>query len=131
VVSAATGRPTLLHWLLAAPATAAELRDRQTAVTELATATSFREELAVLAQQGRDIAPQQFESLLVWAEATDDLLVARSRGVIWAARIIPLITLFMALLAFFRRVPWIAPGISILAGLLLLGRYRATLSAGL
>jgi hypothetical protein len=131
VVSAATGRPTLLRWLLAAPATAAELRDRQIAVIELASATSFREELSVLAQQGRDIAPQQFESLLQWAEGTDDLLVERSRFVVWAARIIPLITLVMAVLAFFRRVPWTVPGISILAGLLVLGRYRATLSAGL
>ena len=131
VVSAATGRPTLLGWLLFPTRKVAELRDRQTAVAELASAVSFREELALLAQQSREIAPQPFESLLRWAEATDDLLVERSRGVVWAARIIPIVTVVLAAVAFFRQVPWTAPGISILAGLVLLGRYRAMIGAGL
>ena len=132
VVSAATGRPALLSWLLEPTLSSVELRDRQAAVTELAPAFSFREELAALAQKSRDIAPQQFESLLQWAEAKDDeLIMTRSRGVVWAARIIPIVTLILAVLAFFHRVPWIAPAVSILAGVFLLGRYRATLSAGL
>jgi MutS domain V len=131
VVSAATGRPTLLRWLLSPAPAAGELGDRQAAVIELAAATAFREELALLAQQGRDIQPEQFESLLQWAEGTDDVWAERSAGVLWVARLIPMVTLATAVLAFFRLLPWTAPGLCVLLGLVVLARYRAALSAGL
>jgi hypothetical protein len=131
VVSAATGRPVLLRWLLDAPASVAEIRDRQAAVSELAKATEFREELALLAQQGRDIAPEQFESLLQWAEGVNGVWLDRSRAMLWAARVIPLVTLGTSVLALLRLVPWTVPGIAVLAGLVLLGRYRAVIGASL
>jgi len=130
VVSAGTGRPVLLRWLLSSSATARELRERQAAVAELASATVFREELAVLARQSPEIAPEQYESLLQWAEQTD-VLAERSPGIVWAARIIPVLTIATAVLAFLRRVPWSTPAFSLLVGLVLLGRYRATLNSGL
>src|SRR6185369_9045741 len=48
VVSAATGRPVLLRWLLDSPPPVAELGERQKAVAELAEAVQLREEMAVL-----------------------------------------------------------------------------------
>ena len=131
VVSAATGRPVLLRWLLDAPASVAEIRDRQAAVSELAKATEFREELALLAQQGRDIAPEQFESLLQWAEGANGVWLDRSRAMLWVARVIPLVTLGTSVLALLRLVPWTVPGVAILAGLVLLGRYRGVIGASL
>jgi hypothetical protein len=131
VVSAATGRPVLLHWLLDAPASVAEIRDRQAAVSELAKATEFREELALLAQQGRDIAPEQFESLLQWAEGANGVWLDRSRAMLWAARVIPLVTLGTSAMAFLRAIPWTVPGIAILTGLVLLGRNRSAIGASL
>ena len=131
VVSAATGRPALLRWLLDAPPSVSEIRARQAAVGELATATEFREELALFAQQSRDIAPDQFESLLQWAEGANDVWVERSRGMLWGARIIPLVMLATSVMAILRLVPWTVPGIAILAGLLLLGRYRSAIGASL
>jgi DNA mismatch repair ATPase MutS len=41
------------------------------------------------------------------------------------------VTIVTAVLAFFRVLPWTAPGLSIVAGLLLLARYRSTLDASL
>jgi hypothetical protein len=131
VVSAPTGRPTLLRWLLDPAAAADELKNRQIAVAELASVTALREELAVLAQQGREIAPDQFESFLEWAEGAGDLSLSQLRGLVWSARIVPLLTFATTVLAFFRRVPWTVPGLSLLVGLFLLGRYRAALSTGL
>jgi hypothetical protein len=131
VVSAATGRPVLLRWLLDAAASVSEIRDRQAAVSELAKAAEFREELALLGQQGRDIAPQQFESLLQWAEGANGVWLDRYRGMLWVARVIPLVTLATAVMAFLRQVPWTVPGIAILAGMALLGRYRGVIGASL
>lgn len=131
VVSAATGRPALLRWLLSDGPTTAELRDRQAAVSELSSSTEFREELALLAGQGSNVPPERFERFLSWAENADDAWVAQSPATMWAARIIPLVTLATTVLAFFRRLPWTAPGLSIVAGLLLLARHRGALSASL
>jgi hypothetical protein len=131
VVSAATGRPALLRCLLSDGPTTDELLDRQAAVSELSTSTEFREELALLAGQGPNIPPDRFERFVSWAENTDDAWVAHSPGTVWAARIIPLVTLATTALAFFRWLPWTAPGLSIVAGLLLLARHRGQLSASL
>jgi len=132
VVSAATGRPSLLGWLLSGSASPSpsELRERQAAVTELAATTEFREELALLARQGSDIAPEQFESLLQWAEGTD-VWLGDSTATRWASWLIPAATLVTSVLAVLRWIPGTIPGLCILAGVLLIGRYRAAVTASL
>ncbi|HEY7234793.1 MAG TPA: hypothetical protein VH539_11630 [Gemmatimonadaceae bacterium] len=131
VVSAATGRPALLRWLLSDSATTGELRDRQAAVAELSSSTAFREDLARVAGQAPDVAPERFEHFLSWAENADDAWAAHSPGMVWAGRIIPLVTLATTVLAFFRWLPWSAPALSIVAGLLLLARLRGAVSGSL
>ena len=125
VVSAAPGRPVLLAWLLAPPASAAELRERQRAVAELAPRVDLREELALLARRTAEVTPNDFERFLAWAEG-DGWLRPRA-GVRWAARIIPAVTIAAVVLALGRKLPWSVAGFAFVAGLLLLGRYRRPL----
>jgi hypothetical protein len=129
VVSSATGRPALMRWLLASPPSIEEIRERQVAVAELAPATALREELIVLARSGGEIAPEQFESFLQWAESNQPL--TPGAWVVWAARIVPLVTISTVWLAFVRRLPWSVPGASLAAGLLLLAWQRTALQHGL
>src|SRR5690242_1446842 len=97
VVSTATGRPVLLRWLLGSPPSLDELGERQQAVAELAAAVDLREELAVLARRGHDVAPEQLAAFFRWAESEPWL---RTRPVLlWTARIIPVITLAATVLA--------------------------------
>jgi hypothetical protein len=126
VVSGATGRPKLLHWLLDAPPSTDELRERRPAITELASAVDLRDELALLARKASKASPRELEGFLTWAESAQS-----PPPWLWAARVIPLVTIVTALLAFFRILPWTAPGLSIIAGLLILARYRATLATNL
>src|SRR5581483_5711152 len=65
------------------------------------------------------------ETFLTWAESPP-WLGSRS-ALIWLARIIPVVTVVTAVLAFFRMLPWTAPGLSIICGLLVLARFQATL----
>ena len=128
-MSGATGRPKLLHWLLDAPGSVDELRERRPAITELAAAIDLREEMALLARRAAHTSAKEFETLLTWAESAPWL--ASGSAMIWLARIIPLVTIVTAVLAFFRTLPWTAPGLSIVAGLLVLARYKATLETSL
>ena len=126
VVSAATGRPVLLHWLLHAPPSLEELGERQKAVAELAAAVELREELAVLARRGQDVAPEQLAAFFDWAESEPWL---RTRpALLWTARIVPIVTLATALLALFGWLPSTAPGLSIVVGLFVLARYRSAMN---
>ena len=126
VVSAATGRPVLLHWLLDAPPSLEELGERQKAVAELAAAVALREELAVLARRGQDVAPEQLATFFDWAES-EPWLRARP-ALLWTARIIPFATVATAVLALFGRLPSTAPGLSIVVGLFVLARYRSAMN---
>ena len=126
VVSAATGRPVLLRWLLDSPPPVAELGERQKAVAELAEAVQLREEMAVLARRGHDVAPEQLATFFDWAESEPWL---RTRPVLlWTARIIPVVTIATAVLALFGRLPSTAPLLSIVVGLFFLARYRAAMN---
>ena len=126
VVSAATGRPVLLRWLLGFPPSLEELGERQKAVAELAAAVPLREELAILARRGHDVAPEQLATFLDWAEREPWL---RTRPVLlWTARIIPIVTVATAVLALFGRLPSTAPGLSIVVGLFVLARYRSAMN---
>ena len=126
VVSAATGRPVLLRWLLGRPASLEELTERQKAVAELAAAVQLREELAVLARRGHDVAPEQLTAFFDWAESEPWL---RTRPLLlWTARIIPIVTVVTALLALLGRLPSTAPGLSIVVGLFILARHRSAMN---
>jgi len=126
VVSAATGRPVLLRWLLGAPPSLDELVERQQAVAELAAAIQLREDLAVLARRGHDVAPERLATFFDWAESEPWL---RTRPVLlWTARIIPVVTVVTALLALFGRLPSTAPGLSIVVGLFVIARYRTVMN---
>ncbi|HKN65717.1 MAG TPA: hypothetical protein VJW73_05535, partial [Gemmatimonadaceae bacterium] len=126
VVSAATGRPVLLRWLLGSPPSLEELAQRQQAVAELAAAVELREELCLLARRGHDIAPEQLTTFFGWSESEPWL---RSRPLLlWTARIIPIVTVATALLAFFGRLPSTAPLLSIVVGLFVLARHRSAMN---
>ena len=129
VVSAATGRPTLLRWLLQVPPSPDVLQSRQTAAAELARAVGLREELAVLGQQSGEIGADRLARFLDWSDGTG--WSPLGRGLVWGARIVPLITLITVVLAFVGRVPWVVPAASFAAGLVLMARPRAVLAAGL
>jgi hypothetical protein len=129
VVSSATGRPVLMRWLLDAPPSTAELRERQTAVRELAGAVALREELALSARHSRETAPEQLESFLLWAEGEPWL--AKRKALLWAARVIPVLTIASAVFAFLGRLPSTAPGLPLVVGLLLIARHRADMTAHL
>ena len=126
VVSAATGRPVLLRWLLDPPPSLEELGERQKAVAELAAAVQLREEFAVLARRGHDVAPEQLATFFDWAESEPWL--RKRPALLWTARIIPIVTVATALLALFGRLPSTAPGLSIVVGLFMLARYRSAIN---
>ena len=64
------GEDTLARWLLA-PATPAEIRDRQASVVDLRERLDLREEMAVLGEESHvGVSPQ---SLLAWAESPNQL----------------------------------------------------------
>jgi MutS domain V len=126
VVSSATGRPVLMRWLLDSPPPAGELRERQAAVGELAGRVDLREELALSARHSRETAPEQLESFLRWAEGEPWL--AEKKVLLWAARVIPILTIASAVLALFGRLPSTAPGVPLIVGLFLIARHRATMT---
>jgi ABC-type multidrug transport system fused ATPase/permease subunit len=129
VVSAATGRPTLLRWLLEPSPAPDIIRSRQRAVAELASMVDFREELALLGSMSGEIAPDRLDHFLSWTGGEGWEPLARS--VVWGAWLIPFITLITAVLAFTRRLPWLVPGLSLAAGVLLMARARAAIETTL
>ena len=128
VVSSATGRPVLMGWLLDPPPNVSTILARQMAVTELANAATFREELA-LHSRGGDTKPEQLEGFLRWAEG--ETWLADAPLVVWATRVIPIISLVTAAFAFLRWLPWTAPALSVAAGLFLLGRYSSRIGGSI
>jgi hypothetical protein len=129
VVSAATGRPVLLRWLLGAPPALAELGERQQAVVELAEAVHLREELAIHARRGHEVPPEQLATFFDWAES-EPWLRARP-ALLWTARIIPVVTVATAVLALFGRLPSTGPLLSAVVGIFVLARHRTAINAHL
>jgi hypothetical protein len=126
VVSPATGRPVLLRWLLAPASTTSELLDRQNAVRELTQLVALRDDLALLARRAQEMSPEEFEGFLGWAEGPP--WFADRPALLWTTRIIPLLTILTAVLAVLGRLPSTAPGLSIIAGLFVLARYRTAMT---
>jgi hypothetical protein len=95
------GQATLARWLLngAAPST---VRERQRSTTELAARLDFRQELEV---RGALEATTRLdpEPLLAWAESRPWLV--RRRGLLWAARLSPVL---LSVLALAQLTGWLA-----------------------
>jgi hypothetical protein len=72
------------------------------------------------------MSPAQFETFLQWTESPS--WFGERPLVLWGARIIPVLTITSAVLAILGRLPSTAPGLSIIAGLLLLARYRSAMA---
>lgn len=129
VVSSAPGRPVLLAWLLDAPPDAAVVRARQSAVAELAGRVALREELAARAAAAGDVTAEELARFRRWAEEGPWLLARPA--LVWAARILPLLTLVLGALRFalgWGGRLWLVP---VVAGLLLTLRARGALRAGI
>jgi ABC-type multidrug transport system fused ATPase/permease subunit len=125
VVSAAPGRRMLTSWLLDEPPDAATLRDRQRAVAELAPRVELREELALLARRTELVTEEDFGRFLDWAEGTGWLL--GKPAVLWASRLIPVLTVAASVAAAAHVLPWSVAALSLLAGVLLVVQYRQPL----
>jgi hypothetical protein len=128
VTSAATGRPTLMRWLLEPAAPPEVLLARQRAVAELADAIELREQLSMLGEESGEIGPDRLEHFFTWAEGPGWPM---RRAIVWGARAIPFVTLATTVLAFLKRLPWLVPGLSFAAGIAVLGRARAILQGSL
>jgi hypothetical protein len=125
VVSSAPGRPTLVRWLLDGQPTADEIRARQAAAAELAPQTELREALHALARMAGPVRPESLERFLTWAETPPWLL--EHRATLWGARVVPVATLVMLVLAWAGVVSWIVVLAPIILGLLILAPARAHL----
>jgi hypothetical protein len=109
-------------WLLAR-AEPAIVRARQEAVRELAPMHDLREELAIHGGQAASAGAEDMARFLRWAEEGEE--PGRRRALLWAARVIPLLTLVLSALQLTGRVKaplWVLPAIA--AMLLTLGAGR-------
>ena len=84
----------LTGWLLA-PAAPDEIRERQTAVDELAELVDFRDELTLFGRLS-GMSPAGYRSFLAWAEQEPWLL--KHPTLIWTSRILPVLTVGLAVL---------------------------------
>ena len=84
----------LTGWLLA-PAEPDEIRERQTAVAELAELVDFRDELTLFGRLS-GMSPAGYRSFLAWAEQEPWLL--KRPALIWTSRVLPVLTVGLALL---------------------------------
>ena len=88
-VTSIPGATTLKSWLLDAPSIETA-RERQPAIRELSQRVELREDLAI--EAGRTWgAPRRLEQFVSWAETETSLLTSRP-WLLWAARILPLLT---------------------------------------
>ena len=84
----------LIGWLLA-PSAPDEIRQRQTAVDELAEMVDFRDELTLFGRLS-NMSPVAYRNFLAWAEQASWL---RKRPVlVWTSRILPVLTVGFAIL---------------------------------
>ena len=91
VTSAGPGRRTLTAWLMDQTASVAELRIRQQSVRAIAPDIEWRETLTAHAWTAAVARRGDVERFLTWAEQTP-WLIARPT-VLWASRILPLLTI--------------------------------------
>lgn len=91
----AVGRERLHDWVLA-PAPADEVRTRQDAVRELVPELEYRQTIQVSGRLAGDPEPGALDAFLDWAESEPWLL--RRKPLLWAARLIPLATVVLAVL---------------------------------
>lgn len=89
------GRDRLHAWLLA-PASAAEISERQEAVRELVPELDFRQALQVSGRLAGDPDPETIGAFREWAESEPWLL--RHPVLAWTTRLVPLTTLVLAAL---------------------------------
>ncbi len=89
-----TGRATVSRWLLE-PAEPTKIVARQRSVAELAPRLDLRQEFELLAMPMADNSPDT-EPFISWAESEPWL--ANRPGIIWTARLLPLLTLALAVL---------------------------------
>jgi hypothetical protein len=89
-VVGAPGRETLAAWLLE-PAPPGTIRRRQESVAELASEVELREEIAWNARSMPRGRPASLESFLAWAEG--ERWLRRRPGLLWTARLLPLLPL--------------------------------------
>lgn len=95
------GLATLRDWLVA-PAAPEQARQRQPAVAELAALVEFRDQVAL---RGRllGLVQPSYERFLAWAEQAPWL--PDRAWLLWAARLVPLITLALAILQWLGVLP--------------------------
>lgn len=110
------GRQLLAGWLLD-PAAPAEVAERQAAVGELAPRVDWRQELELAGAAARlpagrraDRPPEDPQAFLAWAEG-EPWLLARP-GLLWAARLLPVVALALIVAAVGG---WVPPGLPALA----------------
>ena len=84
----------LTEWLLA-PAAPDEIRERQTAVDELAELVDFRDELTLFGRLS-GMSRAGYRNFLAWAEQEPWLL--KHPALIWTSRILPVLTVGLAVL---------------------------------
>jgi hypothetical protein len=84
----------LTGWLLD-PAAPDEIRERQTAVAEMAELVDFRDELTLFGRLS-GMSPAGYHSFLAWAEQEPWLL--KRPALIWTSRILPVLTVGLAVL---------------------------------
>lgn len=87
------GAETLRRWLLA-PAPRPTVQRRQEAVRELAERFDFREDLGVLGRSAGDWNVGAYRHLLRWLER--DAWISPRPALLWAARLLPVLTLLLA-----------------------------------
>lgn len=97
------GRATLRSWLLR-PAAPAQARERQRAVAELAPALDDRDELAVRGRLLGQTSQANYEAFTRWAESPD--WVTPRAGLLWAARLLPLLTLALLIAEIVGAIPY-------------------------
>ena len=135
VTSAGPGRATLMSWLLDGPPSVGELRERQHVVTELASATEWRETLTGHAWSIGSTRRHDVDRFLEWAEGTPWILIRPAT--LWAARLLPFIIVPACILALLdvlwsrRVVPPPGGVIEAIASVLARGWWAPPLIAGI
>ena len=127
VVSAWPGRPTLSAWLLAPAPDADAIRARQRAAAELAARVELRHELALAAADAGSVRGEDVARFADWAAAPGWL--ATRPHVRWAARILPIAFLALALLAIRGLVPWTIAALPLFAAVLFITTERSRIEA--
>jgi hypothetical protein len=124
-VATRPGRERLRGWLLGlheGTGGREVLRRRHAALRELGPLGEFRDRLTAHGRQAPDPGAERVEAVLAWAGDEDH--EALTQSVVWAARLLPLVTLSLIWVEWVRPGPQRAWVIPLVAGFFLLGRSR-------